>query len=675
MTTVDSTNAAGSFAWTPDAATVQRSNLFAFLNAHGLKTPAELLARSQRDPEWFWDAMVKQLGIEFSTPYTKVLDDTDPAFATWFVGGKLNLANDCVFKHAKGRLASHPAIVWEGEDEGQRRLTYADLKRDVSMLADALDRMGIKPGDRVGIYLPMVPEVVVAMYACAAIGAIAVPVFSGFAADAIAQRLAHAGAKVMICADGTLRRGKQVPMKHTVDAALEHVPSIEHVIVWRRLGIDIPMQAERDVFWHEALAGADASRQPLAVDSEQPFLLAYTSGTTGTPKAAVHVHGGFLAKIAEEAYFQTDVRSDDVVHWVTDMGWIMGPWECIGAHANGATLVLFEGAPDYPDPGRLWRLVEAHGISVLGISPTLIRSLRQAGDEHVAAADTSSLRVFGSTGEPWNPEPWQWLFDVVGAGRCPIINLSGGTEVGACFLSPTPLTPLKPGSLGMPCFGMSVEVRDPVTGASLGAGEGVGELVCTRPWPGMTRGFWGEGGRERYLDTYWNAWPGVWKHGDWASIDADGLWYLHGRSDDTINVAGKRIGPAEYESIVVDHESVAEAAAIGVPHPIKGEQVWVFCIMAPGRRASDRLRDVLAGMAAERLGKAFAPSQVVFVKALPRTRSAKIVRRAIKAAALGAELGDVSSVENIDSLRGITRAVEQQVDQAVRDAAAATTTA
>jgi acetyl-CoA synthetase len=649
------------YAWKPDAATVQRSNLFGFLQEHGFKDPDELLRRSQDDPEWFWDAMVKHLGIEFSTPYTQVLDASEPEFPKWFVGGRLNLANDCVFKHARGRLATHTAIVWEGEDEGQRRLTYADLKRDVAMLADALASRGIGPGDAVGIYLPMVPEVVVALYACAAIGAMAVPVFSGFAADAIAQRLGHCEAKAMICADGTLRRGKQVPMKQTVDQALEQVPSVEHVIVWRRLGIDVPMQADRDVFWHEALAGADPMRQPLEVDSEHPVLLAYTSGTTGTPKAAVHVHGGLLVKLAEEAHFQTDVTSRDVLHWVTDMGWIMGPWECIGTHANGGTLVLFEGAPDYPDPGRLWRMVEQHGITILGVSPTLIRALRQQGDEHVRASDRSSLRIFGSTGEPWNPEPWHWLNDVVGEGRAPIINLSGGTEVGACFLSPTPLTPLKPGSLGKPCFGMSVEVWDPLTGEPLGPGDGVGELVCTKPWPAMTRGFWGEGGRERYLDCYYSQWPGVWKHGDWASIDADGMWYLHGRSDDTINVAGKRIGPAEYESIAVDHESVAEAAAIGVPDPVKGETVWVLCIMAPGKRASDRLRTVIIDMVGERLGKAFRPSQVVFVKALPKTRSAKIVRRAVRASALGRDPGDISSVENPDSLRGITRAVEQQV--------------
>lgn len=626
------------------------------MHKHGIGTYDELLLRSQRDPAWFWDAVVKHLGIEFSTPYHQVVDDQDPPFATWFVGGKLNLANDCLYRHALGRRASHPAIVWEGEDDGVRRLSYADLRRETSLLADALAGLGVEPGDAVGIFLPMVPEVVVALYACAAIGALAVPIFSGFAAEAVAQRLQHCGARVVLCTDGTMRRGKQVPMKGTIDAAVEMSPAVEHVVVWRRLGIDVPWTDGRDHWWHELVAGADATRPPLEVESEHPFLLAYTSGTTGTPKAAVHVHGGFLAKIAQEAHFQVDMTERDVLHWVTDMGWIMGPWEVIGAHANGGTLVLAEGAPDYPTPSRLWELVDRHGITILGVSPTLIRALKTHGNDPVHQTRRSTLRVFGSTGEPWNPEPYLWLQDVVGEGRSPIINLSGGTEVGACFLSPTPMSSLKPCTLGGPALGMSVEVRDRTTGAPLGPGEGVGELVCTRPWPGMTRGFWGEGGRERYLSTYWSRWPNVWVHGDWASIDEDGLWFLHGRSDDTMNVAGKRIGPAEYESILVDHESVAEAAAIGVPHPVKGEAVWCYAVLAPGRRSSDRLREVLADMVSERLGKAFRPAEVRFVKALPKTRSAKIVRRVIRAVALGEDPGDVSSVENVESLKAISRA-------------------
>ncbi len=651
-----SPTAAGTFTWVPDPATAEQTNTARFMRAHNIETYEQLVQRSQEDPAWFWDAVVRHLNIQFSTPYDRVVDDSDPPFARWFVGGRLNLATTCVVQHALGPRPNHTAIIWEGEDEGVRRLSYADLRREVACLADALAKLGVGPEDAVAIYLPMVPEVIVALYACAALGAKAVPIFSGFAAEAVAQRLQHSQAKVVVCADGTMRRGKQVQMKHVVDDAVAASPSVEHVVVWRRLGADIPWNDSRDLWWHDITATADATRAPLEVDAEHPFLLAYTSGTTGVPKAAVHVHGGFLAKIAQEAHFQVDLTPNDVVHWVTDMGWIMGPWEAIGTHALGGTLVLAEGAPDFPTPDRLWQLVDKHGITILGVSPTLIRALKTKGDEALETTHRSSLRVFGSTGEPWNPEPYIWLQDVVGGGRCPIINLSGGTEVGACFLSPTPMNPLKPCTLGGPALGMAVEVRDPQTGEPLGPGDGVGELVCTKPWPGMTRGFWGEGGRERYLETYWSRWPNIWVHGDWASIDEDGLWFLHGRSDDTMNVAGKRIGPAEYESILVDHESVAEAAAVGVPDDVKGEKVWCYVVLAPGRRSSDRLRIVLADMVADRLGKAFRPSEIRFTKALPKTRSAKIVRRAIRAVALEKDPGDISSIENPEALTAIARA-------------------
>jgi acetyl-CoA synthetase len=648
--------------WIPTPEVASRSNIAQFMLQQGISSPAELLRKSQQDRSWFWDAMVKHLNIDFSTPYNRVVDETDPRFPKWFVGGRTNVAHNCVFRHAAGRGAAHTAIIWEGEDEGVRRLSYADLRRDVAMCADGLTSLGIGRGDVVAIYLPMVPEVCTALYAIAAIGAIAVPIFSGFAAEAVAQRLSHSGAKAVICADGSMRRGKQVAMKTVIDEAVMCAPTVEHVIVWRRLGIDVPFSAPRDVWWHEMLSDADPTMLPIHVDSEHPMMLAYTSGTTGVPKAAVHVHGGFLVKVAQEVHFQIDMKPHDVLHWVTDMGWIMGPWEVIGAHANGGTVMLFEGAPDYPDPGRLWRLCERHGVTILGVSPTLIRALSAQGDGPLAKSNLSSLRIFGATGEPWNPEPWEWLFEKVGKGKCPIINLSGGTEVGACFLSPTPLTPLTPTTLGWPALGMCMEVRDQ-DGRSLGPGEGVGELVCTKSWPGMTRSFWGEGGRERYIESYWSRWPDVWVHGDWASIDERGLWYLHGRSDDTINVAGKRIGPAEYESILVYHESVQEAAAVGVPHDVKGEVVWCFCVLSPGKRASDRLRVVLADLCAERLGKAFRPDRILFVKSLPKTRSAKIVRRAIKAVAVEQPLEDTSTIENPDSLKHIARAVEQQSNE------------
>ena len=489
--------------------------------------------------------------------------------------------------------------MWQSEDGERRALTYRELSEAVTRFAEALAALGVGPGDRVALFLPMSPEVAIASHACAHLGAIQVPIFSGFAAPAIAGRLQHAEAKVVVTADGSLRRGREVPMKALVDEALADSPSVEHVVVWRRLGHDeVPMQTGRDVFWDEAVADAPGKLEPLAVDSEHPYLLTYTSGTTGPPKGVLHVQGGFLVSITREVAYQADARPGDVIHFVTDMGWIMGPWEVVGGMALGCTIVFAEGAPDWPQPDRLWGLVESERVSILGLSPTLTRALIPHGAELVERHDLSSLRVLVTTGEPWNPEPYRWLHEHVGGGRCPIINCSGGTEVGACFLSPTPAAPIKSCSLGGPALGMAMDVVD-AEGRSV-RGE-VGELVCRRPFPGMTRGFWRD--RERYLDTYWRRLPGIWVHGDWASVDEDGYWFLHGRSDDTLNIAGKRVGPAELESALVGHPSVAEAAAIGVPHEVKGEVAWVFCALVPGVEPSEELAAELRAYAAQRPGQ------------------------------------------------------------------------
>jgi acetyl-CoA synthetase len=410
------------------------------------------------------------------------------------------------------------------------------------------------------------------------------------------------------------------------------------------------MRPGRDLFWDEAVAGSPGLLEPLAVDSEHPYLLTYTSGTTGTPKGVVHVQGGFLVSITREAAYQADAHPEDVVHFVTDMGWIMGPWTIVGAGALGSTVVYAEGAPNWP-ADRLWRLIESEAVTILGCSPTLIRELLQNGDPET---DLSSLRTIITTGEPWNPDPYMWLHEKVGGGRCPIINISGGTEVAACFLSPTPVQPIKACSLGGPVLGADVDVVDEDGRSLVGTGQ-VGELVCRGPFPGMTRGFWRD--PERYLDTYWRRFPGVWTHGDWASVDEDGYWFLHGRSDDTLNIAGKRVGPVEIESAVVAHPAVVEAAAVGVPHTVKGEVAWVFCVAAPGNEAGDALASELRDSVASSLGKAFAPDRIVFVPALPKTRSAKIVRRAVRATALGQDPGDTSSVENPESLAEIGRAL------------------
>jgi acetyl-CoA synthetase len=488
----------------------------------------------------------------------------------------------------------------------------------------------------------MAPETVAALMACSKIGAIWIPIFSGFGADAVAARLADAGAKLLITADGSFRKGRVVPMRETAERACELAGLPLTTLVWDRL--------EGGVSWDERLAAQADRSETLALDAEHPLFIGYTSGTTGRPKGVLHVHGGFLVKIAEEVAYQVDLHPGELLDWVTDLGWIMGPWEIVGALALGATVFLSEGAPNHPGPDRLWAMVERHRITTLGVSPTLIRALIPAGTEPVERHDLSSLRILASTGEPWNPESYRWLFDRVGGGRAPIINLSGGTEVGACFLSPLPICDLKPCTLRGPALGMDVDVFGP-DGRSVGPGE-VGELVCKQPWPAMTRGVWRD--PQRYLDTYWRRWPGVWTHGDWASVDEDGFWFLHGRSDDTLNVAGKRLGPAEVESALAAHPSVAESAAVGVPDLVKGETIWCFVVLKPGEVVG---AEDLGAVVAEHLGRSFAPSRIVFVPELPKTRSAKIVRRAVRAVALGEDAGDLSSLENPDALEGIRTAL------------------
>jgi acetyl-CoA synthetase len=638
--------------WRPSEEIRDRSNAMRLARKLGFEDYWELVRFSAEEPERFWPAAIEDMGLEFSQPWDQVFDlSRGPEWATWFVGGRLNLAWNCVHRWARGERADAAAAVWQSEDGQGRSLSYRELSHEVTRLAEALAALGVEAGDRVALFLPMSPEVAIASHACAHLGAIQVPVFSGFAAPAIAARLQASEAKVVVTADGSLRRGREVPMKELVDEAVRESPSVEHVLVWRRLRNDAPMQAGRDAFWDEAVASSAGELEPLEVDSEHPYLLTYTSGTTGQPKGVLHVQGGFLVSITREVAYQADAQPEDVIHFVTDMGWIMGPWEVVGGMALGCTVVFAEGAPDWPAADRLWGLVEQEGVSILGLSPTLVRALIPHGAELVERHDLSSLRVMVTTGEPWNPEPYRWLFEHVGGGRCPIINCSGGTEVGACFLSPTPAVPIKECSLGGPALGMAMDVVDaegrPVRGE-------VGELVCRKPFPGMTRGFWRD--PERYLDSYWRRLPGIWVHGDWALVDEDGFWFLHGRSDDTLNIAGKRLGPAELESAVIAHPAVAEAAAVGVPHEVKGEVAWVFCALVPGVEPSEELARELRDLAAGELGKAFAPERVLFVSALPKTRSAKIVRRAVKAKALGGDPGDLSSVENPETLDEIAAA-------------------
>ena len=635
------------FTWTPSTEQLARANVTRLARLLGCDGDRAALHRvSIEEPERFWRAVRDDLDLPFFADWHTVLDTSRGVeWATWFLGARVNVAEACLYRWERER-ADDEAAVWRAEDGERRSFTWAELAGETRRLAEALLALGVAPGDLVATFLPMAPQALIASHACAHVGAIQVPIFSGFAAAAIGARLSDSGARVVVTADAAPRRGRQAPLKAVLDDALLEAPDVEHVVVWRRAGGACPMTGGRDLWWDEAVAGRPGESAPLELDSEHPYLLAYTSGTTGRPKGALHTQASFLLSIAREAAYQSDLHAGDRVLFATDMGWIMGPWTVVGDGACGACTIFLEGAPDWP-PDRLWRLVEEERVTMLGISPTLVRALIPHGEP---TADLSSLRAVTTTGEPWNRGPYDWLDQhVCGGGRIPIVNISGGTEVGACFLSVSWLAPTKPTSLGFPALGQDMDVVDdegrPVRGA-------VGELVCRRPWPGMTRGVWRD--PERYLETYWRRFPGMWFHGDWASIDEDGYWFLHGRSDDTLNVAGKRIGPAELESAALGCAAVAEAAAIGVPHEVKGEVPWLFAVLRPDAQAT---AEEVAGAVADELGKAFAPARVVFVPALPKTRSQKIVRRAVRASALGTDAGDLSTLENPDALDAIRAAV------------------
>ena len=638
--------------WRPTPEVIERARITRLMRSLGVTTLAELQRRSVEDPEWYWTGVVKDLGLRWLTPYTRVLDDSrGAAWPRWFPGGRLNFSDNCLDRNLDAGRGKKPAIVWEGDDGQTRTLTYEELAREVNRLANALRALGIAEGDRVGIFLPMSPEAAIATLAVVRIGAIYTPCFSGFGAQAVASRLQDSEAKVLITADGFYRRGQTVRLKETADEALAQCPTVKHVLVYRRLGREIPWTTGRDRWWHDAVATESAQCAAMPVEADRPCLIIYTSGTTGRPKGTVLTHGGFLLKCAHDFAYCHDVGEDDRLFWLTDLGWLMGPMLFTAAFALGATAVVFEGVPDYPKPDRLWALVERHKISVMGMSPTAVRALMPHGPEHVHAHDLGSLRILGSTGEPWNPEPYRWLFENAGKARLPITNYTGGTEISGGILGCFPIAPIKPCSFAGPIPGMAAEVFDedgrPVRGA-------VGELVVTKPWPGMTAGFWRD--PARYEETYWSRWKDVWVHGDWATIDADGFWYIQGRSDDTLKIAGKRLGPAEVESVLVGHPAVAESGVVGVPHEVKGEAIVCFVVLRPDHAPTETLRKELVERVASQMGKALKPDKVLFTRDLPKTRSAKIMRRVIRATYLGREPGDLSSLENPAAVKAVSEA-------------------
>jgi acetyl-CoA synthetase len=540
---------------------------------------------------------------------------------------------------------SQPALIWEGEAGEHRGLSYGELHALVCQAAGGLRGLGLGPGDAIGIFMPMVPEIVVALLAIAKIGGIILPLFSGYGPGAVANRLIDSEAKALFTADGFPRRGSLVPMKPVVDEAVAKAHTVEHVIVVCHVGAEISLQPGRDLTWEALLHGQPSSTPTEPVEAEAPLMLIYTSGTSGSPKGAVHTHCGFPIKSAQDMAFGMDVHPGDRIYWMTDMGWMMGPWLVFGSLLLGATFILYDGAPDYPGPDRVWSMVEQHAITSLGLSPTFVRTLIPHGEQPVESHDLSSLLCFGSTGEPWNPDPWMWLFEKAGRSSRPIINYSGGTEISGGILMGNPILPLKACAFSGPCPGIAADVFDE-NGNSVR--NQVGELVIKSPWIGMTRGFWKD--PARYLQTYWSRWENVWVHGDFAAVDSDGLWYILGRSDDTIKVAGKRVGPAEVESILVDHPSVVEAAAVGLPHPVKGNELIAFCVLTEASAATPGLAEELRAKVGRELGKPLTPREVRFVADLPKTRNAKVMRRMIRAAYLGEDLGDTSALVNPESL-------------------------
>jgi len=635
--------------WKPPAESARNCQLGRFMATLGIGSYDELVDRANGDPAWFWHAVMEHKGLRFFRPYHQVLDlSKGLSWPKWCLGGTTNVCLNTLDRHL-GTGGHHEAIVWQGEDGAVRRMSYAELDAETRRLAAALRGLGFKAGDPIALYMAMMPEAIAAFLAIARIGGIVLPLFSGFGPEAIETRLNDASAVGVIATDGAWRRGQWVAMKSALDSAASNIPTLRHVLMIRRGTGDVPMKQGRDVWVGDVRGGDDRIE---AVDAEHPLMIIYTSGTTGRPKGTVHTHCGFAAKMALDMELCLDIGAEDRIMWMTDMGWLVGPMLVVGATQARATIVLAEGTPDWPDPGRLWQLVQDHKVTALGLAPTVVRSLMRHGAEPVNRRDLSSLRVTLSTGEPWNPDSWLWFFEHVCKRRIPILNYSGGTEVGGGIVTGTMLHALKPCSFGGPVPGMGADVVDE-RGRTVARGQ-VGELVLRVPSMGNTRGLWRD--PERYLDTYWRRIEGVWVHGDFASIDEDGFWYIYGRSDDTIKLAGKRVGPAEIEALLMETGLAAEAAAVAVPDPVKGAAVVCVCVPAANVPADGSLPARLSNAVAAGLGAAFRPKDVLLVADLPKTRNMKIMRRVIRAAYLGEAPGDLSAIVNPGSVEAIAAA-------------------
>ncbi len=611
-----------------------------------------VFARAAADPEAFWASVAEEL--HWFRKWDQVLDDSDPPFFKWFVGGKLNITYNCLDRHLDSWRRNKAAIIWEGEPGDQAVLTYYDLWREVSKFSNALKGLGVKKGDRVTLYMGMVPELAIAMLACARIGAPHSIVFGGFSAEALADRINDAEANVLVTCDGGWRRGGIVPLKQMADEAVERCPTIENVVVVERIGdgADIEMKEGRDHWWHDLMADADLRCAPEEMDAEDMLYILYTSGTTGKPKGIVHTTGGYSTQTYLTTKWVFDMKEDDVYWCTADIGWVTGhSYIVYGPLQNGATTVMYEGAPDYPGRDRFWDIVEKYGITILYTAPTAIRAFMRWGDHWPAQHDMSSLRLLGSVGEPINPEAWIWYHKNIGGERCPIVDTWWQTETGAILISPLPgYTATKPGSATKPIPGITAAILDE---AGNEVPEGGGYLVIQRPWPSMLRTIYGD--PERFKDQYWSRYEGIYFTGDGAKIDSDGYFWVLGRVDDVMNVAGHRLSTMEIESALVDHESVAEAAVIGKSDELKGQAVSAFVLLKEGIDAGDTLVDVLKKHVSQKIGPIARPEDIFFTADLPKTRSGKIMRRLLRDVAEGRALGDTTTLLDanvVESLRG-----------------------
>lgn len=597
---------------------------------------------SIRNPEKFWAAEASEL--VWQKRWSKVLDWKAP-FAKWFVGGKINASENCLDRHLNGPRRNKAALIWEGEPGERRTLTFHQLHREVCVFANILKRNGAKKGDRVLIYLPMIPEAVVAMLACARIGVVHTVVFAGFSSDSIRDRIQDSGATLVVTADGGYRRGQVVTLKQNVDQALEGVRGVKKVIVFRRTNQDIHIKPGRDVWWHREAeyVTADCPAEPL--DSEHPLFILYTSGSTGKPKGILHTTGGYLTSCYATSKYIFDLREEDVFWCTADVGWVTGhSYVTYGPLAAGATCMMYEGAPNWPQPDRFWKIIADYGVTILYTAPTAIRAFIKWGKEWPAKHDLSSLRLLGSVGEPINPEAWIWYHETIGGGRCPIVDTWWQTETGVIMISPFPgATPLKPGSATLPFFGVDAAIVDD-HGKEVGADQG-GKLIIRKPWPGMLRTIYGD--KARYRKQYWGEFKGVYVAGDGARRDKDGYFWVVGRIDDVLNVAGHRLGTAEVESALVSHETVAEAAVVGRPDELKGQAVVAFVTLREGAKASKELADKLRKHVGTVIGPIAKPDDIRFAEALPKTRSGKIMRRLLKQIVEGANItGDTTTLED-----------------------------